>query len=466
LADPAGQNDSTHEPRPSPDTGERGSDIIGSTLGGCTIISKLGEGGMGAVFKAHDPGLDRMVAIKVLPPALARDEAHRERFLREARALARVKHHNLVQVYSVAVENGLHFISMEYIEGESLQQRIRSSGPMVIEQMLALGGQVLSALHAVHAQGITHRDIKSSNIMIDTEGRAVLMDLGLAKDEESSGVTTAGVIIGTPEFMSPEQAMGELATPLSDIYSFGIVTYEMATGRVPFRGKSTVAVLRLQCEAQPASLREARPDLPAEYVEAVSRAMKKDPRERPQSAADLAELMSRSGTTPELKALALSPVTARNILHPAPAVALGAEADLRSAPTIVGAGRQLSSRPTREDRTEAILKRHSFYKRPYLFVVAAVIIVIAAGLLRARQLTGNRRTQAEPILEVGEPYVTVYVGGENLYPGHKARLIGVDPQKQTLQVVLDDGTEKAIALASHPEIRYDDESAEDVPAQP
>ena len=253
-----------------------GSGLTGTRLGGYTIREKIGEGGMGAVYLAHDAALDRKVAIKTLPAELARSETYRKRFLREARALARVKHPNLVQIYTVAAQHGYYFFAMEYVEGESRADGIGRAGPMTLEEILALSGQVLGALDAVHASGILHRDVKSANIMVERTGRVVLMDLGLAKDESVPGMTTAGMILGTPAYMSPEQAEAQEATARSDIYSFGVVLYEMAAGSVPFTGRSAVAVLRKHVEEAPPAVRAARPDLPPEFAAAVAAIAKED----------------------------------------------------------------------------------------------------------------------------------------------------------------------------------------------
>ena len=453
----------TDQPAASPPTPgskpARNTGVIGHHLGGCKVLSKLGEGGMGAVFKAHDPGLDRMVAIKILPPSLAREDTYRERFLREARALARVKHQNLVQVYSVAVEKGLHFFSMEYIEGESLQQRIRRGGPMLLEQMLAVSGQVLSALHAIHKQGITHRDIKSSNIMIDRTGRAVLMDLGLAKDKDSTGVTTAGVIIGTPEFMAPEQAMGEAAGPLSDIYSFGIVLYEMAKGVVPFRGKSAVAVLRHQCETEPESLAASRPDLPRAFIEAAQAAMKKEPGDRPQSAAALAELLLESGETPELRALASSADAPGSPLSKAPTIV---DKSVHTAPTLAGPRPAKPKDTTVEiESTDDAGVAAPLWRRPWVLVAVAVLLVAIAGIIRAARLSRkNAKGQGQNRSQVtkkppSRPRVTVYVGGENYFPGRTAVLVEGGITETHVKVRFDDGSERSIPLAAKPEFRYE-----------
>lgn len=280
-------------------------DLAGRALGNYEILQKIGEGGMGTVYLARDRALDRKVALKILPGPLARDGAWRARFLREARALARLKHPNQVQIYTVDSAGGVHFFAMELIEGESLAERIARAGPLGLEEILSLSGQVLSALSAVHSAGITHRDIKSANIMIEPSGRAVLMDFGLAKEEQSGGVTTAGVILGTPEYMSPEQAESQPATARSDIYSFGIVLYEMVTGSVPFSGKSALAVLRQQVEREAPPLSEKRPDLPPAFAGAVAKALSKSPGGRYGSAVELARALLEVGRTPELAALAL-----------------------------------------------------------------------------------------------------------------------------------------------------------------
>ena len=401
----------TDREEPLPPPPETPSGLIGRTLGGYRIQEKVGEGGMGAVFRARDTGLDRIVAIKVLPAAFAHDERYRARFLREARALARVKHPNLVPIYAVADEQGVYYFAMEFVEGESLRRRIATGGPMPLGEMLCVAGQVLGALAAVHATGITHRDVKSSNIMIepsgravrtsvgpDLPGRAVLMDLGLAKDEASQALTTAGMILGTPEFMSPEQAEGVPATSRSDIYSFGIVLYEMATGSVPFRGKSAIVVLRQQVDKTAPSVSEARPDLPPEFSEAVALALAKKPEDRPGSAQALASFLLRAGRTPELEALAATPgggVTLTAAMLEGAHSTAPAIADA-TARTITDTG------PGSAERT-AVSGRGRGRGLVAGIVLGAVVLVVLLGLLYERLTRPEAEKKAAPVAGTEKP---------------------------------------------------------------
>ncbi len=453
---PLGQAEPSKEPDLRPGPG-RPSGIIGHTLGGNTVIAKIGEGGMGAVFRAHDEGLDRDVAIKVLPPSLARDEIYRTRFLREARALARVKHPNLVQIYNVAAEKGLHFFSMEYIDGESLSVHIVHAEEMPLGEILRIAGQVLSALAAVHACGVTHRDIKSANIMIEPSGRAVLMDLGLAKDEAATGVTTDGMILGTPEYMSPEQAEGVPATPRSDIYSFGIVLYEMATGELPFRGKSAIAVLRKQVEEEAPSLAERRPDLPPEFVRAVAAAMRKKPEERPSSAMELAGMLLEAGSTPELETLAASAPRGGAVIA-SHAITLSAR-KRSTAPTL------LDDQPTGAALAPVDPARapSPAGRSPWKWVALAGAVVILLGI----GVGMRRRRRARPVgpqpVEAVEPVTRkrrrarVYIGGDELWPGRTVKVIGVLEDGRGLEVLRDDGEKMPLFFSTKPELRYLDE---------
>ncbi|MHC4503578.1 MAG: serine/threonine-protein kinase [Planctomycetota bacterium] len=461
----ASSGDDVPDTRPAPPPGPRKpgrpSGIIGHTLGGNTVIAKIGEGGMGAVFRAHDEGLDRDVAIKVLPPSLARDEIYRMRFLREARALARVKHPNLVQIYNVAAEKGLHFFSMEYIDGGSLSVHIVRAEQMPLGEILRIAGQVLSALAAVHACGVTHRDIKSANIMIEPSGRAVLMDLGLAKDEAATGVTTDGMILGTPEYMSPEQAEGVPATPQSDIYSFGIVLYEMATGELPFRGKSAIAVLRKQVEEEAPPLAELRPDLPPEFARAVTAAMRKKPEERPASAMELAGMLLEAGSTPELETLAASAPRGGAVIA-SHAITLSAR-KRSTAPTL------LDDRPTGAATGAALAPRAPAHppsragRSPWKWVALAAAVVILLGIAVGKKRRGRARPVEPQPVEAVEPVTRkrrrarVYIGGDELWPGRTVEVIGVLEDGRGLEVLRDDGAKMPLFFSTNPELRYLDE---------
>ncbi|MHC5054376.1 MAG: serine/threonine-protein kinase [Planctomycetota bacterium] len=443
-APPGGGPAPSSPPRPG-----RPSGIIGHTLKGYRVLAKIGEGGMGAVFRSLDEGLDREVAIKVLPPSLAREESFRTRFLREARALARVRHPNLVQIYTVAADKGLHFFAMEYVRGKTLAARIARGPPVAREEIIAIGGQVLAAIAAVHAAGVTHRDVKTANIMLEDGGRAVLMDLGLAKDEASRGVTTEGMILGTPEYMPPEQAHGEPATARSDIYSFGVVLFEMAAGRVPFTGKSAIAVLRKQCEEEPPDLGELRPDLGPELCEAVRAAMSKDPDERPGDASELAGLLLKAGRTPELEALAggvVGGVVSGAMTQPA----LGHA----NAPTLLEDGSAAPPAP----------RGGKGAKSPWRKIIVAAIVAILLGVVLGRRRGGRKRKaggegpEGRPAAGADETSparrkVRVYVAGDDMaWTGY---LVGVGPKG--IEIELEDGTRRPIPFSSHPEIRYIDE---------
>jgi serine/threonine protein kinase len=296
--------------------------LTGQRLGTYQLIEKLGQGGMGAVYKARDVSLQRTVAVKVLPAALAADKTYVKRFVREARALAKLSHPNLVHTYHVGQRDGLYYFAMEYVRGKTLFELIRSSGALTVGEFLRIGGGVLAALQKVHSVGLTHRDVKSSNVVIeDDTSRAVLMDFGLAKersgDESEPALTSAGMVLGTPEYMSPEQCEGREVDARSDIYSFGIMAYEMLAGAMPFTGKSAIAVLRKQVDEPPPSLSDKRGQLPPELERVVFRALAKVPDERYGSAAEMATDLVRVGQTPELAELAASalPATARTIIN-------------------------------------------------------------------------------------------------------------------------------------------------------
>jgi len=219
-----------------------------SKLGIYILQRQIGKGGMGTVYLALDPPLQRQVAIKVLPPELARDPEYVARFEREATSLAKIRHPNLMHIYAVGYDVGHHFFVMEYIQGKTVIDVLRERGPLPYAYAIRILGQILSALDKVHATGIVHRDLKPGNIMIDEDDRAILMDFGLAKPQYDRTVTTDHTIIGTPEYMAPEVAEGQEADARSDLYALGVVLFEMLTGQAPFRGASAIAILRQHVE--------------------------------------------------------------------------------------------------------------------------------------------------------------------------------------------------------------------------
>ena len=273
----------------------------GDVVGHYRIIEPLGKGGMGEVFVAEDTRLHRRVALKVLPRVFAADPDYRERFQREAQAVAALNHPGIVTIHSVEEHEGVLFLTMELVDGRPLGEAIPRGG-MPLQKLLRIGIEVADAMAAAQQRGITHRDLKPGNIMLSASGRAKVLDFGLAKVHDatlagacddrtrmssSAEVTGEGKIIGTVAYMSPEQAEGKTVDPRSDIFSLGVVLHEMATGARPFTGDSNVSVLSSILKDTPAPVTDTNPELPADLARIIRRCLAKDPDRRYQTAADL-----------------------------------------------------------------------------------------------------------------------------------------------------------------------------------
>ncbi len=258
------------------------------------IEKVVGRGGFGVVLKAFDPALGRAVAIKILAPELASSAAARSRFAREARAAAAVVHDHVVAIHSVDSWNGLPYLVMPYVAGVSLQERVDRDGPLGAKEVLRIGMQTAQGLAAAHAQGLVHRDVKPSNILLENGvERVKLTDFGLARAIDDASLTQSGVVAGTPQYMSPEQAQGETVDHRSDLFSLGSALYFACTGRPPFRASSTPAVLRRVSDDQPRPLREVNSDVPVWLAEIIERLHAKDRAQRYQTAAELAGVLAR-----------------------------------------------------------------------------------------------------------------------------------------------------------------------------
>jgi len=273
---------------------ERADPLIGQQLGEFEITELLGRGGMGAVYKARQPSLDRFVAIKVLPRDLSADASFIERFSREARAAAATNHPNIIDVYAIAADRGYHYIAMELVDGESLADMVHREGRLRAERALPVMKQVATALAEAHACGILHRDIKPSNILITSKGLAKVADFGLAKRTGSDGtITGTGQTIGTPLYFAPEAARGGRFDVRSDLYSLGGAFYHALAGRPPFQASSAVSLALKHAEAPVPPLAEAAPEAPPALCRIIHRLLRKNPADRYPSANELLAVLER-----------------------------------------------------------------------------------------------------------------------------------------------------------------------------
>ena len=285
--------------------------MLGRTISHYHITSQLGEGGMGVVYEAEDINLGRHVALKFLTPAMAGDEGLLQRFQREARAASSLNHPNICTIHGIEQFESEHFIVMELLDGESLADRIRR-GPLSIDSLLTLGIQIVDALESAHSKGIVHRDLKPANIFVTSRGQAKILDFGLAKiakmdrlamannaDSELAtavrprDLTEAGATLGTVSYMSPEQARGQITDARTDLFSFGTVLYQMATGVLPFQGETSAIVFDSILNRDPTPVNQVNPSLPPELNRIIAQALEKDRDLRYQSATDLKTALKR-----------------------------------------------------------------------------------------------------------------------------------------------------------------------------
>ena len=298
--------------------------LVGQTLAGKYSIQELiKSGGMGSVYRGKHVLMDKTVAVKVLRPSLAADNVLVARFSREAKAASRISHPHAVSVTDFGEsENGVVFLVMEYLDGQTLKEIIRNEGPMPLARAVEIVRQVSGALDAAHQQGVIHRDLKSDNIMLsETNGGdwAKVLDFGIAKIQEPEGtrdhdITAPNLVIGTPQYMSPEQC--SQTGPIdarSDVYSLGVILYEMLAGRVPFTGESPTVIMMKQVQDTPPSILTARPDLPGAIGGVVERALAKQPADRFQTARELCEALTAiAADAPAVTTLPVTPNTVAN----------------------------------------------------------------------------------------------------------------------------------------------------------
>jgi eukaryotic-like serine/threonine-protein kinase len=258
--------------------------LVGDTIAGRYELQEVvGTGGMSSVYKAHDTLLERNVALKILHDQYTSDEDFVERFKREARAVARLSHPSIVTVIDRGEDGGKQFIVFEYIDGENLKEHLVRSGRLPVRDALELALQVARALSFAHGHGLVHRDVKPQNVLLNGDGRAKVTDFGIARSLDVDGVTQTGTVLGTSNYIAPEQASGRRVDQQTDVYSLGVVLYELLAGEVPFPGENFVTVALKHVNEPPPSLLDVRRDVPVRVAKAVERALAKDPEQRFQS---------------------------------------------------------------------------------------------------------------------------------------------------------------------------------------
>jgi hypothetical protein len=365
------------------------------------VLEVVGRGGFGVVFRAFDDMLQRVVAVKVLAPSLAATSPARKRFLREARSAAPIRHENVVRIHEVG-EQPLPYLVMEFVPGETLQQRLDRTGPLEVPEVLRIARQVAEGLAAAHAAGLIHRDIKPANILIDAGPQhARITDFGLARAADDASLTGSGFVAGTPMYMAPEQARGESLDHRADLFSLGSVLYAMLTGRPPFRAATTLAVLKRVAEEDPRPIREVIPEVPEWLCRIVARLHAKDPAERFQTAREAADVLADC----EVRQKAGGSAEAGGRAPPA-----GADETPR------GAGPTPAARRRRRWRLAAVA---------LLLLAAALGAAEAAGVTRLRAAVVRVFTpDGTPVVETDDPGVRVTGEGDG------GRVItGAGPQK-------------------------------------
>ncbi len=323
--------------KPAGAAGDEEAFATGMVLGNrYEILGVIGKGGMGWVYKARDREIDRVVAIKVIKPDLARDETVIARFKDEIILARKVTHKNVLRIFDISEAEGFKFISMPYIEGKDLKAIITERGKMPIDEALDIAVQVLEALKSAHDVGVVHRDLKPHNILIDADGNACVTDFGIAKSMDDGCLTVTGQIVGTPDYMSPEQAEGRDVDGRSDLYSFGLVLYEMLTGRVPFKADSIITTLMLRLREIAAPPSQANPEVPAWIDRLVMRALERRPDDRYASAEEILADIERAHVKRKIR------LRGRNLF-----IAIGAAAVALAALFVFGLRPQLSFKQER-----------------------------------------------------------------------------------------------------------------------
>jgi serine/threonine protein kinase len=355
----------------------------------------LGAGGMAEVFEGRDRLLARRVAIKVLQAQFVRDPSFLIRFKREAQAAASLSHPNIVGVYDTGTEDGTHFIVMEFVDGRTLKEVIRAEGPLYPERAAEICADVCSALVAAHARGLIHRDIKPGNVMLTPEGKVKVMDFGIARATTSETITQTAAVVGTAQYISPEQAQGQTVDYRSDLYSLGCCLYEMLTGTVPFTGATPVAIAYRHVREDPTPPRMLNPDVPAPLEAICLKAMAKLPDNRYQTAAELHDDLERFRNG--------QPVHATPLLDPA-ATTQAISRDGAADQTAMLGGPVPADRATRYAEPEEEERRTSVG-----WIVVSLLALVLVGLAAyfiTRALTGEDTTTTTTVAPTTQQQTT------------------------------------------------------------
>jgi serine/threonine-protein kinase len=437
--------------------GESGSILVDSLFADRYQLARvLGGGGMAEVYLARDRKLDRDIALKVLPHRYACDPESVERFRREAGAAARLNHPHIVQIYDWGEAAGTYYISMEYVSGRSLKEVIREEGSLPFEKIVSVATQVLDALAFVHAAGFVHRDIKPQNILLDDRGRAKVADLGIVRAADSGGMTAKGSILGTAQYLSPEQAQGQTATPASDLYSLGAVMYEMATGRPPFAGENPVALALQHVGEPPEPPSRLRPGLPAALEEVILRALAKAPGERWTSAQEFADALAATnfGDAPDGSDEAAPDPAKTMMMRPVSAESAAEKTEIRP-------GRGPAAAP---EKPADGLRLGRFKRRALVWLLLTLLCLVLAGggvygvvfLFKAEavavpSLVGHTLAEAEEQAQISGLKVEAGGPSENSSEYEEGKIVRQQPQEgaestegQTVYVWLSAGPEMVL----------------------